>query len=238
MAEQGLRAYRFSVAWSRVIPHGNGEVNEAGLAFYDHLINELIHYGIEPVLTLYHWDIPQGIQDEYGGWESRKIIKDFTDYAELLFKRYGDRVKYWVTLNEQNVFITHGYQLEYHPPGISDTKRMYEANHIANLANASAIAKFRELGIDGKIGPSFAYGPNYSIDANPKNVLAALDSEELNSYFWMDVYTFGEYPIAALNWLKENDLAPTIEPGDTELLKKRQAGLYGRELLPHDDQCF
>lgn len=227
MAEQGLRAYRFSVAWSRVIPHGNGAVNEAGLRFYDRLIDELISYGIEPVITLYHWDIPQGIQDEYGGFLSRRIIQDFTDYAEVLFKRFGDRVKYWVTLNEQNVFITHGYQLEYHPPGISDTKRMYEANHIANLANASAIAKYRELGLDGKIGPSFAYGPSYSIDANPKNVLAALDSEELNAYFWMDVYMFGEYPIAAWNWLVENDLAPTVLPGDTELLKRGRPDFMG-----------
>ncbi|MCP8228590.1 glycoside hydrolase family 1 protein, partial [Listeria monocytogenes] len=109
MAEQGLKAYRFSVAWSRVIPHGNGEVNEAGLKFYDNLIDELLSYGIEPVVTLYHWDIPQGLQDEYGGWESRKVVEDFTNYAALLFERFNGRVKYWVTLNEQNVFISHGY---------------------------------------------------------------------------------------------------------------------------------
>ncbi|WP_099221758.1 glycoside hydrolase family 1 protein [Listeria costaricensis] len=227
MAEQGLRAYRFSVAWSRVVPLGNGAVNEAGLKFYDDLIDELVAHGIEPIVTLYHWDIPQGIQDEYGGWESRRVIADFTDYAELLFKRYGDRVKYWVTLNEQNVFISHGYQLNYHPPGVSDQKRMFAANHIANLANASAIAKFRELGLSGKIGPSFAYGPNYAIDADPRNQLAALDSEEFNAHFWMDVYTFGEYPVAAWNWLTENGLAPEIAPGDAALLKKGRPDFMG-----------
>ncbi|HAM1684032.1 TPA: glycoside hydrolase family 1 protein [Listeria monocytogenes] len=227
MAEQGLKAYRFSVAWSRVIPHGNGEVNEAGLKFYDNLIDELLSYGIEPVVTLYHWDIPQGLQDEYGGWESRKVVEDFTNYAALLFERFNGRVKYWVTLNEQNVFISHGYKLAYHPPGVSDDKRMFAANHNANLANASAIAKFRELGTSGKIGPSFAYGPSYSIDANPANVLASENSEEFNAHFWMDVYTWGEYPTATWNWLEEHGLAPEILPGDTELLKKGKPDFMG-----------
>lgn len=222
MAEQGLKAYRFSIAWSRVFPKGHGEVNEAGLAFYDALVDELVANNITPIITLYHWDIPQAIQDEYGGWESRRIIKDFTDYAEVCFKRYGDRVKYWVTLNEQNVFISHGYKLALHPPGLTDDKRMFQANHIANLSNASAIAKFRELGMDGKIGPSFAYGPSYAIDGKPENALAADNSEEFNAHLWMDVYTWGEYPIAVWNWLEENGIAPNLEPGDTELLKKRK----------------
>ncbi|EUJ25510.1 glycoside hydrolase family 1 protein [Listeria cornellensis] len=227
MAEQGLKAYRFSIAWSRIFPKGHGEANEAGLAFYDALVDELLANNITPVITLYHWDIPQAIQDEYGGWESRRIIQDFTDYAEVCFKRYGDRVKYWVTLNEQNVFISHGYKLALHPPGLTDDKRMFQANHIANLSNASAIAKFRELGMDGKIGPSFAYGPNYAIDGKPENALAADNSEEFNAHLWMDVYTWGEYPIAVWNWLEENGFAPDLEPGDTELLKKGKPDFMG-----------
>jgi 6-phospho-beta-glucosidase len=99
-----MKAYRFSVAWTRILPHGKGEVNEKGLQFYDNLINELVKHNIEPILTLYHWDLPQALQDEYGGWESRKIIEDFTNYSTILFKRFGDRVKYWVSLNEQNIF--------------------------------------------------------------------------------------------------------------------------------------
>ena len=107
MAEIGLKAYRFSVAWSRVFPAGRGEVNEAGLAFYDRLIDALRAAGIEPVLTLYHWDLPQALADAYGGWESRDIIADFDRYCTTLFRRFGGRVRYWCTLNEMNHDITH-----------------------------------------------------------------------------------------------------------------------------------
>ena len=105
MAEQGLKAYRFSVAWSRVIPDGDGEVNEAGLQFYENLIDELLAHNIEPIVTLYHWDIPQALQDKYNGWESRQVIEDFTRYSTILFERFNGKVNYWVTLNEQNVFM-------------------------------------------------------------------------------------------------------------------------------------
>lgn len=227
MADMGLKAYRFSIAWSRIFPQGKGEVNEAGLAFYDNLINELLKYNIEPLVTIYHWDIPQALFDEYGGWESREVIADFTHYAKTLFKRYGDRVKYWVSLNEQNIFVGMGYGQALHPPKVADMKRMYAVNHIANLANASVIEAFHELVPDGKIGPSFAYTPHYPIDTDPKNVQAADDAEELNSYFWMDVYAYGRYPRAVMHYLKENGLSPEIKPGDMELLKRAKPDFMG-----------
>lgn len=167
MAEMGLKAYRFSVAWSRILPSGKGgEVNEKGLLFYENLIDELKRYDIEPVLTLYHWDIPQALQDEYQGWESREVIDDFDHYARILFERFKDKVKYWVSFNEQNVFTALGYRWEAHPPNIADVKRMFEANHIINLANAKAINSFHELVPNGMIGPSFGYGPMYSLIVN------------------------------------------------------------------------
>lgn len=227
MAEQGLKAYRFSVAWSRIIPDGDGEINEKGLAFYDRLIDELLKHGIEPVLTLYHWDIPQALLDKYGAWESRQVIEDFTRYSEILFKRYNKKVKYWVSLNEQNIFITLGYRMAAHPPNVKDEKRLYEANHIANLANASVIKKFRELNIEGQIGPSFAYGPTYAKDSQPLNQLAAENNEAFNAHWWMDVYAFGEYPQTVWNYLKARDLAPTIEPGDMDLLKEAKPDFMG-----------
>ncbi|MDG3374850.1 glycoside hydrolase family 1 protein, partial [Vibrio parahaemolyticus] len=161
MKEQGLKAYRFSIAWTRIFPTGRGEVNQAGLAFYQELVDELIKNDIEPMVTLYHWDLPQALQDEYNGWESRQIIEDFTKYAETLFVAFRGKVHYWISLNEQNVFTSLGYLLAVHPPGVTDPKRMYAVNHIANLANASVINKFHELKMPGKIGPSFAYTPNY-----------------------------------------------------------------------------
>ncbi|EUJ30395.1 Aryl-phospho-beta-D-glucosidase BglC [Listeria grayi] len=227
MADMGLKAYRFSVAWSRILPTGKGEVNEAGIAFYDNLINELIKHHIEPVLTLYHWDIPQALFDEYGGWESRQVIDDFTNYSKILFERFGDRVKYWVSLNEQNIFVGMGYGTALHPPKVQDMKRMYQVNHIANLANASVINAFHEIVPTGKIGPSFAYTPHYPVDTDPKNVLAAENAEELNSYFWMDVYANGRYPSSILKNLQEKGIAPQIEDGDMELLRSAKPDFMG-----------
>ena len=116
MAEMGLKAYRFSIAWTRIYPNGRGKVNEEGLKFYENLIDELIKNDITPIVTLYHWDLPQHLQDLYGGWESREIINAFNNYCITLFKRFGNKVKYWVTLNEQNVFLTLGYFTALHPP--------------------------------------------------------------------------------------------------------------------------
>lgn len=227
MAEMGLKAYRFSIAWTRIFPRGRGEVNEAGLRFYDDLINELIKYHIEPVITVYHWDLPQELQDLYGGWESREIIEDFNKYCVTLFQRYGDRVKYWVTLNEQNIFIGLGYSLALHPPGVRDRKRMYAANHIASLANAKAIQSFRKYVPDGKIGPSFAYGPAYPFSCDPADVLAFENAEELNSYWWLDIYAWGKYPQVTWQYLERQGVAPVMRPGDAELLQAGRPDFMG-----------
>lgn len=227
MAEAGLKAYRFSVAWSRIYPEGRGQVNEQGLAFYDALIDELHKYDIEPIVTLYHWDLPQALQSGYGGWESREIVDDFDTYARTLFKRLGDRVNYWVTLNEQNVFMLLGYKTALHPPGVKDLKRLYKANHYANLANAQAIVSFRELVPEGKIGPSFAYSPAYSYNAKPENVLAMENAEELNSHWWMDVYAWGEYPPIMWKYLHHEGLAPVVTAEDRRLLKAAKPDFMG-----------
>ncbi|GGP09801.1 glycoside hydrolase family 1 protein [Oceanobacillus neutriphilus] len=227
MAEMGLKTYRFSVAWSRIFPNGKGEINQKGLDFYNDLINELIEHHIEPILTIYHWDLPQALQDEYGGWESRQIIKDFTNYCITLYKAFGDRVKYWVSLNEQNVFTRLGYQTAMHPPGVKDDKLFYQVNHHASLANAAAIKAFRSHVPDGKIGPSFAYSPAYAATSKPEDVLAAENAEELASHWWMDVYTWGTYPQAAWNYLERKGIAPEVEEGDLELLKEGKPDFMG-----------
>lgn len=227
MAEMGLKAYRFSVAWTRIFPKGKGEVNEKGIQFYSDLIDELIKYNIEPILTIYHWDLPQALQDEYGGWESREIIQDFTNYAVTLFKHFGDRVRYWVTLNEQNIFAGLGYRTALHPPGVKDEKLFYQVNHHANLANASAIKAFRTYVPNGKIGPSFAYSPSYASSSKPEDVLAAENAEELNAHWWMDIYAWGTYPKVAMDYLVRKGLAPTMESGDLALLKEGKPDFMG-----------
>lgn len=227
MAEQGLKAYRFSVSWSRVLPKGRGEINEKGLQFYSDLVDELLKYNIEPIVTLYHWDIPQALQDEYLGWESREVIDDFTNYSKILFDKLGDRVKYWVSINEQNVFITHGYMMASHPPGVSDLSRMAKANHIANLANASVIKAFREGGYLGQIGPSFAYGPAYALDTRPESVLANENVNAIMADLWMDVYAWGRYPKFVLKQFGKMGLDFDIREGDEELLKAGKPDFIG-----------
>ena len=227
MAEMGLKTYRFSVAWTRIFPNGKGEVNQKGIDFYNRLIDELVKHGIEPILTIYHWDLPQALQDEYGGWESRQIVEDFRNYSITLFKEFGDRVKYWVSLNEQNIFTRLGYQTGMHPPGVKDDKQFYQVNHHANLANAIAIKEFRNYVPDGKIGPSFAYSPAYAATSKPADILAAENAEELTNHWWMDVYTWGEYPKTTWNYLKRRGIAPQVKESDFTLLKEGKPDFMG-----------
>ncbi|MEC6748212.1 glycoside hydrolase family 1 protein [Marinilactibacillus sp. XAAS-LB27] len=227
MADMGLKAYRFSVSWARILPDGEGRVNEEGLAFYENLVDELNKYGIEPVLTLYHWDLPLALQEKYNGWESRETISAFKEYCKVLYERLGEKVRYWVTFNEQNVFTSMGYRWATHPPNVTDTKRMFEANHIINLANAEAIVLFKEMVPNGKIGPSFGYGPVYPLTADPSDVLAAENAHEFSNSWWLDVYCKGRYPVAVFKQLERKGIAPTVTSEDKALLKKAKPDFLG-----------
>ncbi|PKU24683.1 glycoside hydrolase family 1 protein [Telmatospirillum siberiense] len=227
MAEMGLKAYRFSVSWPRLYPDGRGPLNEAGLAFYEKLIDTLRAHDIEPILTLYHWDLPQALQDDYGGWESRRIVADFERYCVTLFRRLAGKVRFWVSLNEQNYNLTNAYQLGTHPPGVRNRKRFFQANHHAFLANAGAIAAFRDLVPDGLIGPSFAYSPAYPASPDPRDMLAFENAEEFTNHWWLDTYCLGRYPGAALAYLRKTGEAPEILPGDRDLLAQGRPDFIG-----------
>ncbi len=220
MAEMGLKTYRFSIAWTRIYPNGTGEVNEAGIKFYDDLIDECIKYGIEPMVTIYHWDLPQALVERYNGWESREIVDDYVNYAITLFKHYGDRVKYWITMNEQNVFTSLGWLTAMHPPGkVNDQKMFYQVNHYANMAHAKTVLAYKEMGYQGMIGASFAYGPGYAYDCRPENAMAKVDFDDLQTFWWMDIYAYGRYPRSAMAYLQANGVAPEFEEGDEQILK-------------------
>lgn len=227
MSNMNLKAYRFSISWSRIIPDGDGEINPEGLNFYDNLINSLIENGIEPIVTTYHWDLPLSLQKKYNGWEGRDTIEAYVNYCEILFERYGSKVKYWITMNEQNVFISMGYRWQSHPPGINNLKKMYQANHHVNLANAKAIQLFREKKYEGQIGPSFGYGGVYPESSNPLDCLAAENADEFNNKWWLDVYCKGEYPKCIMKKLSEMDIAPDIENGDMDILKNATPDFIG-----------
>ena len=151
MRDLGINAYRFSVAWPRVIPRGRGGVNEAGLAFYDRLIDALIAAEIEPWLCLYHWDLPQALED-LGGWTNRDSAQWFAEYATLIARRYGDRVSRYATFNEPSVFTLFGYCLGGSAPGISDYASLLSAIHHVNLAHGAAVDRLRAEVTEASVG--------------------------------------------------------------------------------------
>eukprot|EP01018_Ginkgo_biloba_P017517 Gb_07479 [translate_table: standard] len=158
MHKMGLDAYRFSISWSRLIPDGRGAINPKGLQYYNNLINELISHGIEPHITLYHFDLPQSLEDAYDGWLSPQIVEDFTAYAEVCFREFGDRVKSWTTLNEPNIFIVAGYDNGFFPPqrcsypfdvfgnctAGDSTVEPYLAGHYALLSHVAVVELYRK----------------------------------------------------------------------------------------------
>ncbi len=227
MKEMGLEAYRFSVSWPRIFPEGRGEVNQAGVDFYHKIIDMMLENNITPILTIYHWDLPQALQDLYGGWEDRQIIDDFTNYCELLYKEYGNKVKHWVSLNEQNIFIGLGYIQKLHPPKVNDYQRFLNVNHITSLANAKATKLFHEMVKDGMIGASFAYGPTYALSPDPSDVMAMENAQEIENYLWMDVYAKGKYPTIGLKLLENLGYTIDFKPGDKELLASAKPDFMG-----------
>ncbi|XP_057994909.1 beta-glucosidase 11 isoform X2 [Hevea brasiliensis] len=209
MVETGLEAYRFSISWPRLIPNGRGPVNPKAVRYYNSLINELISHGIQPHVTIYHYDHPQALEDEYGGWLSRKIVKDFTAFADVCFREFGDRVLYWTTLNEPNVFPLFSYDVGMLPPnrcsfpfGLNcsqgnSTSEPYLVAHHLLLAHASAVRLYRkkyqskQLGFVGINLYAFA---TYPLTNSTEDVLA---TQRANDYFVgliANPVVFGSYP--------------------------------------------
>ncbi|MED1438605.1 glycoside hydrolase family 1 protein [Aeribacillus composti] len=218
MAEMGIKAYRFSVAWTRIIPNGTGEVNPKGIEFYNHLINELIKYKIEPIVTMYHFDLPYALQ-ERGGWSNRKTIDAFVDYAKVLFENYGDRVKYWLTINEQNMMIMHGKAIGILDPNLGE-RELYQQNHHMFVAQAKVMDLCHQMLPEALIGPAPNISYVYPATSNPEDVLAAQNFNAIRNWLYLDVAVYGYYNATAWSFLEEKGYAPTIKDGDREILKK------------------
>ncbi|ESW12253.1 hypothetical protein PHAVU_008G097100 [Phaseolus vulgaris] len=209
MANMGLEGYRFSISWSRLIPDGRGPVNPKGLLFYSNLINELISNGIEAHVTLNHFDLPQALEDEYGGWVSRRVVKDFTKYAEVCFREFGDRVKYWTTLNEANVNVVLGYDLGVMQPqrcspspltncsrGNSSTEPYLAAHHML-LAHGSAARVYREKyqGMQhGLIGFNLLLLGFLPQTNSTEDIMAVQRVQDFSIGCFMNPFIFGDYP--------------------------------------------
>lgn len=226
MAEQGLQSYRFSISWPRLFPQGRGAVNEAGVKFYSDLIDCLVENNVEPMITLYHWDLPQALQDE-GGWENRATAEAFVDYARLCYTRFGDRVKLWSTFNETVVFIGHGYITGSHPPSVRDPARAIQACHHVFVAHAGAVNAFRSSGIDGTIGFVNVLQTHTPLTDSAEDKQAAALADGIWTHWLYDPVLKGEYPAELLAKTQALWNVPLFAPGDEKLLKENICDFIG-----------
>ncbi len=217
-AEMGFKTYRFSIAWSRIFPNGDEtEPNEAGLAFYDRLLDELERHGIEPLVTISHYETPLHLAETYDGWASRELIGFYERYATVLFQRYGARVKYWLTFNEINSLL--------HAPfmsgGISTPKEqlgeaaLYQAMHHELVASARATRIARELAPNAQIGCMVLSMPIYPLTPSPQDMVAVMEADHANLVYG-DVHTRGAYPGYFLRTLREKGIELQITDQDRE----------------------
>ena len=219
MAEMGLESYRFSVSWPRIIPDGTGEVNPKGIEFYNNIIDECLKYGIVPFVTLYHWDLPQ-VLEEKGGWLNKDTIDAFVRYSEVCYKAFGDRVKHWITFNETIVFCSLGYLAGAHPPAIvGDVNKYFQATHNVFLAHAKSIELYKSLKQYGEIGITHVFSPAFSVDDKEENILAAKHANELEINWYYDPILKGEYPKYVVDNLAKNNIKIDWTDAELEIIK-------------------
>lgn len=225
MKEMGFKAFRTSISWSRIFPKGDEETpNEKGLEFYDYLIDEIIQDGMEPVITMSHYDIPLYLVTEYGGFANRKVIDFFVNYAKVLLERFKGKVKYWIVCNQVNLVPT----VQFGSLGLYDGQAenmeelMYQAVHHQFVACAKIIKLARTIDPEAKLGTMVADGTMYPASCDPKDVVLTMKKNRMQYYF-TDVQLRGEYPVFALRYFDEHGICLRMEEGDEELLKENPA---------------
>ncbi len=245
MKELGLKAYRFSISWARIYPNGEGEINQKGIDFYNDVINTLLENNIQPLVTLYHFDLPYQLVEKYNGWESRKTIDAFAKYAETCFKEFGDRVKIWQVHNEQNLMIRVDERMNINvDDSYTADKIRAQMDYHMFLAHAHAVNLCHELIKDAKIGPAVSSTCTYPLTNKPEDVWAAKMNDWFKTNYCLEMHTNGEYPGYYLRYLKERNIVPIMEESDTTILKNAKIDYialnYYRTLcasyLPVDEQ--
>lgn len=217
MKELGIQAYHFSTAWTRIQAEGRGSANQSGLDFYSRLVDAILEQGMTPWLTLFHWDLPQALQDR-GGWTNRDTAKYFADYADIMFRSLGDRVPMWLTHNEPWVAAYLGYGIGIHAPGIMDWKQAVNATHTILLSHGLAAQTFRTHSRSAKIGlnPNF-YPVHTASDSEEDNYVSKLYFEYANTWF-LDALFKGTYPELLWKHYEKEGLLPTVEAGDMDTI--------------------
>ena len=213
----GVDAYRFSISWPRILPEGTGQINQSGLDFYDRLIDNLLEKNVTPWVTLYHWDLPQALEDK-GGWANRDIVKWFEDYAQIFAEHFKGRVQNYVVLNEPSVTSNHGYNTGIFAPGKVDKDGWLKATHYQNLVNGKVIRNFRQLDPAIKAGSAytiFSVHPMNPENEDDKHAAKVIDAAWTRNF--IDPAFHGKYPD-----LFAADFAPLIKEGDMEIIQEKQ----------------
>ncbi|KAJ4828961.1 hypothetical protein Tsubulata_023374 [Turnera subulata] len=264
MNDTGLKAFRFSISWSRLIPTGNiaDGVNEEGIEFYNSLINTSIALGLEPFVTIFHWDTPQGLEDSYGGFLSEKIVRDYMDYTNLCFQRFGDRVKKWITLNEPWAYAYYGYDTGEFAPGrcspwgscVNQTGNSatepYIVTHNMLLAHAAAVQQYREQYVstdatlasqNGSIGITLCtYWMEPFNSSDTSDIEAAKRALAFNYGWYMDPLTYGRYPASMVEYV--GGRLPNFTTAESEMIKGSYdfIGLnyYTSRYVKYDNESF
>ena len=227
MRDLGLTSYRFSSAWPRLFPRGRGRLNRKGLDFYESLVDALLAARIRPALTIYHWDLPQALQDA-GGWTNRDTASWFAEYAACLFDHLGDRVKTWVTINEPQCAAFLGHSEGIHAPGLKDFGTAVQACHVLLRAHALAVSAFRELlAPDSRIGIALDLHTTYPWTDGMSDIEAAQRADGLANRWFLDPVLKGSYPLDVMGVLAKNGIAPRVLPDDLPLLAANPVDFLG-----------
>ena len=219
MAELGLKAYRFSLSWARIVPDGDGQVNQKGLDFYNRVIDELKIHGIEPLVTLYHFDLPYALVEKYNGWADRRCAEAYVRYAEICFQAFGDRVKFWQTINEQNLMIRVDERMNIRAKDKLDADRQRaQMDYHMFLGAAMATAACHRLVRGGKIGPAISSTCTYPLTNRPEDVWAAKENDYFKTVYALDMYCYGRYTGRYMRYLRERKIMPQTMEGDEAIL--------------------
>ena len=235
LAKMGFKCFRTSIAWTRIFPNGDEtEANEAGLKFYDDLFDTLHRYGMEPIVTLSHFEMPYNLVTKYGGWRNRKLVDFFVRFAVTVFKRYKDKVKYWMTFNEINnqrdvnteftAFTNSGVLYK---DGENRYEVLYQVAHHEFVASALAVIEGHKINPDFMIGNMIAHTTLYPLTPNPKDILAAFDEDNFKNNFCGDVQVRGEYPSFIFRYFKEHNIDTSyITEEDKKIIKEGTVDFY------------
>lgn len=217
MKQIGLKTYRFSISWARIFPDGKGKPNQKGMHFYKDLVRKLIDNEIIPAATLYHWDLPQALQDQ-GGWANRDTVEHFVNYARYVFENLGEQVPIWITHNEPWVVSFIGNWFGSHAPGITDFQTALRVSHHLLISHGMTVKAYREMGFKGEIGITLNMNPVYPASDKAEDISAAeIFNEHLNRWF-SDPVLKGSYPEKLLKWYQKYGLFPEIPAWEMEII--------------------